>query len=441
MKQRIAFISDHASPLALLGGVDSGGQNVYVAELAKALSRMGFEIDVFTRRDSSQQKRVVMWQPGIRVIHVNAGPPNEIEKEKLLPYMDVFAEDMLQFIRQEKLSYALVHANFFMSGMVASMIKQRLGVPYAITFHALGMVRKLHQKEMDTFPPERCGIERFLTRDADMVIAECPQDKEDLMVHYGADPSKICIVPCGFSKDEFEPVSKLRARKLLQLDPDEIVLLQLGRMVPRKGVDNVIRSLAHLRSKKSLRLVIVGGSGEQPDLNAPEFRRLREIAATEGVESKVVFAGRKNRQQLKYYYSAADIFISTPWYEPFGITPLEAMACGTPVIGADVGGIKYSVADGSTGFLVPPNQPKALAEKIDELVANPALMSAMGKNGLKRVNQLFTWKKIAEQCTELYKKQFAAKPAHGPAQTRYPSIKAIGQFLQEPMYPNLNLRT
>jgi len=192
--------------------------------------------------------------------------------------------------------------------------------------------------------------------------------------------------------------------------------------------------------------VIVGGSTEQPDLNAPEFKRLREIALSAGVESKVVFAGRKNRQQLKYYYSAADIFISTPWYEPFGITPLESMACGTPVIGANVGGIKYSVEDGNTGFLVPPNHPQALAGKIDELVANPSMMSAMGKNGLKRVNQLFTWKKIAEQCMTLYKKHLAGKPAaHRSEQTvvpyRYPAIKAIGQFLQEPIYPNLNLRT
>jgi D-inositol-3-phosphate glycosyltransferase len=443
MKQRIAFISDHASPLAAIGGVDSGGQNVYVAELAKALSKMGFCIDVYTRRDSNQQKRVVDWQPGIRVVHVNAGPPCMIEKEKLLPYMDVFAKDMLQFIREERLSYALVHANFFMSGMVASIVKQRLGIPYVITFHALGMVRKMHQKEMDTFPAERCSIERFITRDADIVIAECPQDKEDLMLHYGADPAKICVVPCGFSRDEFQPVDKQHARKLLQLDPDETILLQLGRMVPRKGVDNVIRSLSHLNSKKALRLLIVGGSTDAPDLNAPEFKRLGDIAAVKQVENKVIFAGRKNRQQLKYYYSAADIFISTPWYEPFGITPLEAMACGTPVIGANVGGIKYSVEDGSTGFLVPPDNPEALAEKIDQLMNDPVLISDMRKNGLTRVNRLFTWEKIAEQCMMLYKKHSTAKPVHNTAKTllpsRYPAIKAIGQFLQEPIYPNLNL--
>ena len=244
MKRRIAFISDHASPLAILGGVDSGGQNVYVAELTKELAGMGFDVDVYTRRDNKQQKRIINWQPGVRVIHINAGPAQEIEKERLMPFMDDFAKDMIAFMQKEQLRYDVVHANFFMSGMVASIIKQSLGIPYVITFHALGRVRKMHQKEMDKFPAERNNIEWLLIRDADAVIAECPQDKADLVHHYGANPQKIAVIPCGFSKKEFHPMSRLKARKLLRLDPNDIILLQLGRMVPRKGVDNVIKSLA-----------------------------------------------------------------------------------------------------------------------------------------------------------------------------------------------------
>ena len=189
----------------------------------------------------------------------------------------------------------------------------------------------------------------------------------------------------------------------------------------------------------------MGGSTDVPDMvNCPELKRLQEVAVTANVENAVVFAGRKMRAQLKYYYAAADIFITTPWYEPFGITPLEAMACGTPVIGANVGGIKYSVAHGKTGLLVPPGNPLALAASIDRLVADDALRMAMGKEAIERVNKLFTWKNIAEDLMKLYKQflpvpyQYASRQSAASSTTF--GIKAIGQFLQEPLYPNLNVQ-
>jgi len=404
-KKRIAFISEHASPMANLGGVDTGGQNVYVAQLAKQLANQGYLVDVYTRRENAEIDEVVNWSYGVRVIHVTAGPAEVIIKEDILQYMNDFKDNMVAYIINEQLHYSLVHANFFMSAYVAMGIKKELDIPFVVTFHALGHVRRLHQAEKDKFPAERLTIEEQAVQQADYIIAECPQDMEDLIVHYNAPKHKITIIPCGFSATEFYPVDKECARKVVGLPQNEHIILQLGRMVPRKGVDNVIRALGHLKqSKKPVRLVIVGGEYEElEETTCPEFARLMNIVRENGVETSVIFAGRKNRDRLKYYYAAADVFITTPWYEPFGITPLEAMACGTPVIGSNVGGIKYSVAEGETGLLVPAEAPEMLAEKINVLLGNEELRNRMSDNAIKRVNTYFTWAEVARQVNGLYK--------------------------------------
>ena len=413
MRKRIAFISEHASPLSALGGIDSGGQNVYVDKLAKQLSALGYDIDVFTRWEDATLSKVVDHYPGIRVIHVQAGPLSRIPKEQLLPHMKEFADEMEAFIRGGSLAYELIHANFFMSGLVATELKKRLGIPFVITFHALGKVRRQHQGGADSFPDERMAIEERLIREADRVIAECPQDLWDLRTLYGAPRNKITIIPCGHDPLEFYPIDKREARAALGLSPGEKLILQLGRMVPRKGVETVIEALALMRARGSeARLLIVGGESEQPDETAtPEIGRLRLIARRYGVESAVEFAGRRSREELKYFYSAADVFVTVPWYEPFGITPLEAMACGTPVIGSDVGGVKYSVANGETGLLVPPKDPSALAGALERIFSDSTLYADMKKNGPERVKRLFTWDAVARKCIQVYERVAKRSPA------------------------------
>jgi len=407
--KRIAFISEHASPLAAIGGIDSGGQNVYVAELAQALAAAGHTVDIYTRKESIGQRNVVEWLPGISVIHVKAGPVAIVEKEQLLPYMMEFGDEMIRFMREQQKRYDLIHAHFFMSALVASRIKRVFGIPYAVTFHALGLVRKQHQPEADRFPPQRCAIERMICDDADLLIAECPQDKADLVNLYGAEPGNIAVVPCGFNPREFGPFDRQEARRKLGLPEYGRILLQLGRMVPRKGVDTVIRALGRLISDRrtdnsdKINLVVVGGNSDEPDPQlTPEIGRLGQVAAAENIADQVLFTGRRSRDLLRYYYAAADIFITTPWYEPFGITPLEAMACGVPVIGSDTGGIKYSVVDGRTGFLVPPKDPDALAGKISCLLADQKLCNEMGRRGLRRVRRSFTWEKVGKLMCAAY---------------------------------------
>lgn len=399
---RIALISEHASPLATLGGIDAGGQNIYVAHVAQCLARAGHHVDVLTRRDDPSLPNVVDLRPGARVIHINAGPPKFVPKEKLLGHMPVFARACERLLRHS-VPYDVVHAHFFMSGLVAMRLKDALGIPFAITFHALGLVRQEHQKETDAFPPQRIELERELVRYADAIVAECPQDRIDLMRLYGAAPGAMTMVPCGFDPEEFGPLDKAAARARLGLDPNEFIVLQLGRLVPRKGVDDVIRSLQYLPPGVPARVLVVGGDTREPDeTRTPEIGRLRGIARESGVSDQVTFIGHRQRNELRHYYAAADVFATTPWYEPFGITPLEAMACGTPVVGSNVGGIPYSVSDGVTGYLVPPHDPKALAERLAQLHANPALARALGRAGVRRARSMFTWERITDQLIDVY---------------------------------------
>jgi glycosyltransferase involved in cell wall biosynthesis len=401
---RIALISEHASPLACLGGADAGGQNVYVGQLARHLASRGWVVDVFTRRDDESQPLEQPWRSGARVIHVPAGPPRPVRKEALLPYMDAFTDFVGRYARQRS-GYDLAHANFFMSALAAVNLKRTLRLPFVVTFHALGKVRRLHQGEADGFPAERIDIEERVTLEADLIIAECPQDEADLVEHYGADQRKLRTVPCGFDPHEFAPLPREEARRCLGLNPAERIILQLGRMVPRKGVDNVIRGAACLRRQHGIatRLLIVGGESRDPDpVHTPEIGRLMQIAAAEGIADSVTFVGSRGRSELRAYYAAADVFVTTPWYEPFGITPVEAMACGAPVVGAAVGGIKATVKHGESGLLVPPKNPDALAAALAQLFTNESLRASLGRNAVTRANALYTWSKVADRVAEVY---------------------------------------
>src|SRR5687768_2932173 len=247
--RKVAIISEHASPLAVVGGVDSGGQNIYVAHVAQQLARLGYSVDVFTRRDHALQPLIVKCKNHVRVVHVPAGPPKFVAKEELLPYMNDFGAFLLKFFSSQKRAYDIIHANFFMSGLAASEVARVLSIPLVMTFHALGRVRRLFQQEADRFPSDRFQIEDQLMREADRIIAECPQDLYDMLSLYQASSRKIDVVPCGFDPEEFRPVSRSVAREKLGWSENEFAVLQLGRMVARKGVDNVIRALALLHKE------------------------------------------------------------------------------------------------------------------------------------------------------------------------------------------------
>lgn len=404
---RVALISEHASPLADMGGIDAGGQNVYVARLAKHLAMLGHEVDVFTRKDAPHQPLIKNWMDNIRVIHVPAGPAEFVRKEALLPYMEDFTKFVKTFIKRQPAPYDIVHAHFWMSGLVAHKIKKSFGIPFVMTFHALGRIRRLYQGKADEFPAVRIKIEETLVAEADHIIAECPQDQKDLVRFYNANISKATVIPCGFDPDEIWPVDRELARVVLGLPQDCHLILQLGRMVPRKGVDTVIEGFERVIKGHRLnaKLIIVGGETKNGEfVVTPEIARLKKIVLSEGIADHVDFRGPCRREELKYYYSAADLFVTMPWYEPFGITPLEAMACGLPVIGSKVGGLKFTIQDQRNGFLIQPNDTDALGDAIAFTLNHPPLRQMMGQMGQRRVRELFGWEMITEAIALIYEK-------------------------------------
>ncbi|MGE0133797.1 MAG: glycosyltransferase [Dehalococcoidia bacterium] len=422
----IAVISEHASPLGLVGGVDAGGQNVYVARIARALAARGHRVDVFTRRDAPDLPRVAEVD-GYRVFHVKAGPPRFVRKEDFLDLMPEFTEDVARLVAEHG-PYDLAHANFWLSGMTAAELKRRFGIPFAITFHALGKVRRQHQGADDQFPDARLTIEAELVRAADCIIAECPQDEFDLVTLYGADRRRLTMIPCGHDPEECAPVDRAEARARLGLHPNAPVVLQLGRLVPRKGVDTVVRSTAIVAGElPDTRLVVVGGDSDVPDPEAtPELGRLFQLARQLRIEDRCHFVGRRPRSEIRYWYSAADVFATAPWYEPFGITPVEAMACGTPVVGTRVGGIQYTVEHEGTGLLVPPHDEFALAQALGRILSDHGLHDRLAAGGRERVARLFTWDRVARDLESTFLGMVAHRPAALPSQPAVPRAVEAG---------------
>ncbi|MBA2681375.1 MAG: glycosyltransferase, partial [Ktedonobacteraceae bacterium] len=386
---RIAFLSEHASPVALLGGVDAGGQNVYVDEVSRNLASLGYGVDVFTRRDKPDAPEIIDWAPGVRVIHLAAGPAEFLLKDKLWQYMPEFRDSFLRFLEQNELHYDLIHSNFWMSGWVAIELKRRLEAPVVHIFHAMGKTKQRHQGKDDSSPTERIEIESAVIRQVDRLIAQCPTEQAELVDDYAADPSKVVVLPSAVNIDVFKPEDRSIARRIAGVADDDFVVVYVGRMLPRKDVRNVVRGVASLlqRCRESahpltskIKLVLVGGETAEPDpVATPEIGVLQRLVAELGIDDHVRFIGKRQQDSLRYYYSAGNIAVTTPWYEPFGLTPLEGMACGRPVIGSAVGGITFTLVDGQTGFLVEPRNPEMLAARLYQSLTEPELLEHMGR--------------------------------------------------------------
>lgn len=402
---RIAVLSEHASPLTLRGSEDAGGQNVYVDEVSRNLAKLGYQIDVFTRRDSPQAPEIVRWDDGVRIVNLPAGPAEFLLKDDIWPHMGQFCESFLDFHRREGIRYDLIHGNFWMSGWAAVQLRQRLGIPAIQIFHATGMTKRRHQGAADTSPDERIAVELEVIREVDTIIGQCPSEIAELTDDYGADPGKVRMIPSAVNTHIFRPVPRAEARRAIGLAVEGPVAVYVGRMLPRKDVRNLLRAVAMLRGEKGEwpHVLLVGGDTAEPDPTVtPEIGELRHLAADLGIADRVHIVGKRQAEVLRYYYSAGDVTVTTPWYEPFGLTPLEAMASGRPVIGSAVGGITFTVRHGKTGLLVPPRDPAALAGALGFLLENPGRRHEMGQAARRWVEQEFTWPLVAHRLAALY---------------------------------------
>ncbi len=394
---RIAMVSEHASPLGVLGGVDAGGQNVYVAELATELGRLGAHVVVHTRRDDPTVPDEVPLAPGVVVDHVDAGPAHPVPKDLLLPHMDAFAAGLAR--AWSDCPPDVVHAHFWMSGRAALGAAAPLGIPTVQTFHALGVVKRRHQRSKDTSPPQRLEEERSIIRRAERVIATCTDEVFEL-VRLGADLDRVRLLPCGVDLDLFGPDGPAEERS-----PQRHRLVAVGRLVERKGLGTAVAALAQL---PDVELVVAGGPHASELTHDAEARRLLAVARRHGVADRVQLRGRVDRAQVAALMRSADAVVCVPWYEPFGMVAVEAMACGVPVVASAVGGMVDTVVDGVTGVHVPPRDPYRLAQAVRSLLDDPPLRATLGAAGARRARARYSWAKVAYATLHTYRELVVA---------------------------------
>jgi D-inositol-3-phosphate glycosyltransferase len=388
---RIALVSEHASPLAPLGGVDAGGQNVHVRALALALGALGSHVVVYTRRDAPDLATHVKLGPSVWVHHVDAGPPESIPKDDLWAHMPEFAANLQKAWRRSRPD--IVHAHFWMSGWAALEAAGPLGVPTLQTFHALGTVKRAQQGSKDTSPAERCAVEADIARTMSLTLAESNEEMFEL-VRSGADPRRIWVVPSGVDLDVFSPRGAAGPAR-----SDRPRLVVVSRLVERKGVGNVITAL---RDVPDAELLVAGGPTRDGLHTDREAQRLLSLVAEAGVDDRVTLLGQLDHDNVAALYRSADVVVCVPWYEPFGLVALEAMACGVPVVASAVGGLVDTVVDGATGLMVPPRDPRRLGLALRQLLADPERRRALGAAGARRARQRYGWRTIGKETRRAY---------------------------------------
>jgi glycosyltransferase involved in cell wall biosynthesis len=400
---RIAMVSEHASPLAAAGGPDSGGQNVHVRELSLALAAAGHDVEVLTRRDRADLPEVVEVARGMRVRHVTAGPARPVPKDDIVDHVPRLAREL--DLRWRIDPPDVVHAHYWMSGLAAVGVARDLRLPLVQTFHALGVVKQRHQGRDDTSPRCRIGAERSVAMRADRVLATCSDERREL-VALGVPEDRIAVVPCGVDPDMFRP-------RPVRVQSDRLRLLTIGRPVPRKGVADVVAALAQVPDAE---LLVAGGppAGTDPGSD-PDLARLRRAAVDAGVADRVQFLGALEHRAVPALLRTADVVVCAPWYEPFGMVPLEAMAAARPVIATAVGGLLDTVVHGRTGLLVPPRDPGQLAAAVRQLASRTA-RARLGAAGRARVLEHYTWTGVAAATEQVYRAvRGAAAPVRVPA--------------------------
>lgn len=402
--KRLGLVSVHTCPLAALGGKETGGMNVYVRETARHLGRLGFDVDVFTRSQDPSVPQVVALGEGARVIHVEAGPQRMMSAAAMAAHLDAFADGVDDFRRLNGVEYALLHAHYWLSGVVALDLARRWGAtPVVQMFHTLGVVNSaLADETTERAPRARVDAEARVAAHADRIIAATSLEQADLGWYCGADVDRVRVVPCGVDVDLFGPGEKAAARARLGLDA-EWVLLFVGRTTPIKGLESLLRALAHLRSDglrhAGVRLVIVGGDrNERRDAGR---ERLSALATELGIGAWLDFKGPQPQPALPDYYRAADLCLVPSHHESFGMAALEAMACGATVVASRVGGLATTIQDGVTGVLVPPRDEVALAAAIASLLGDDTRRATLGRQAA-RWAQNFAWSSVTRMLLDVY---------------------------------------
>lgn len=393
---RIAQISYHTSPLAALGGRASGGMNVYVLELSRELARMGYEVDIFTRREGAGAA-VQHIAPNLRLVRIEAGPPDEAEKESLPHHLGEFIRNTREFAAAEGHGYDAVHSHYWQSARAGMQLARGWDAPHVVMFHTLGEVKN-RARISEEEPRVRIHHERMAARRADAIVTASDHERELLTRYYAAEDGKLHTIPCGIDLELFHPRDRAASREALGLDAATPVLLWVGRLEKLKGVDILIQALAEADSPDA-HLLVVGGDDAASSLRTELETQAREA----GLAGRVHFTGPVAHDRLPVYYAAADVCVVPSYYESFGLVAIEALACGTPVIASRVGGLVSTVTDGVNGYLIPWRCPGPFAERLDVLLSNPELRANFSKSGRRSVER-FRWGTVAAQVARLYER-------------------------------------
>ena len=414
--RRVAMLSVHACPLAKLGGRDSGGMNVYVRELARELGRRGVAVDVFTRWREKDDPRIQPLGDNARVIHIPSGPMGYWPKMDVYEHLDEFTEKVAEYVADEGLRYDLIHSHYWLSAEVARTLAPRWRVPRIQMFHTLGLVkREVMDEDIDGESDVRVTIERLAVRESAAVTAASEIEVAELVDLYGADPAKLHIIPCGVDPNVFRPMRQMDAREALGRDQCERIVLFVGRIEQIKGIDVLLRALGllffrHPELRNDLCLLVVGGALD-PDDDSPEVEKIEELQRLvhqHRMEANVAFVGSMDQQRLALFYAAADVCAVPSLTESFGLVALEAMACGTPVVGTRVGGLQTLIEHGESGLLVPAGDYQALAESIAKVLTDHRLRMHLAHGARDRAEH-FSWRSVGDRVETLYAKILAGE--------------------------------
>lgn len=410
---RILMISDHADPLANIGSKESGGQNIYVMNIAKLLAKEGHQIDVYTRWDQASKQEVVQVQPGFRVIRVKAGPKGYMPRDDFLKIIPEFIARVKERIELEAISYDVVFSNYWFSGVIGLELAKQYDLPQTHVYHSIGQIRYETLKDIQPQSVDnnlfrvRSMWERRIAQACANVLTTSPVERADIQRLFGIDEQKITCIPIGVDLKLFRPRNEKTLRQKLRLPVDKQVILFVGRLELRKGVGTLIKALANV--DKAELFIVGGGNGKGAQkLDAIERSRLKKIAEELGLTHRVHFLGAKSQSQVAMYYAAADVCVVPSYYEPFGIVPIEAMATGTPVVASRTGGMRFTVVEDETGHLAKPKDHKDLASKINTVLERGK--QSYSKAARRYVQQYFSWPKIAKDTSDFLHSLITPKP-------------------------------
>lgn len=390
---KIAFISAHSCPVGDLGTRDTGGMSVYIRELARELGKKGHIIDIYTRVHDPVDPRMEDLSAGVRLIHLKAGKLTKIQKMDVYFSLPEFTFNLDNYWKDNGLEYDIVFTHYWMSALVGKYLWQTRHIPYITMYHTLGAVKNAIGIGEDE-PALRIASERETIQDCRSIIVATEREKQDLLRYYNAAEGKIDVVPCGVNMELFKPVEKMTARQKLGM-ADEKILLFVGRIDPLKGIDKLIQTMPLLKKYWNLRLVVVGGDED----SRAELEKLKKLSNELNIQDSVDFRGLVKQEQLPYYYSAADVCVVPSYYESFGLVPLEALACGTPVVATDVGDLRNIIKTGETGCIVADNSPEKLAESIFFLLSQSSLDTEY-KFSIRASVSKWDWTNIAEKIAQ-----------------------------------------